>query len=647
MSDSWGHLEEEEREVIREASRSMSEAEIAERFVEYDDRVTFKIVRKTDRALAGDLDITFASDPGDSPFAGAGEEADTALFELAEEAREEQEVVEITLIPLDEFDYEPELSDDDRQAAVPIDEALADLASFYTAGAATATRASERATAAGRGDTESAGSREAGGEGDTFEAAVLPSVVDHRPDQSPIKDQGSRGTCVSFASIGLLEGYGHIPDDLSEQYAHYKFYEFEGRPQNTDQGLRTTNAAIHLARDDGRICLESEWPYIRSQSTINAMVADGTYGPPETAVKNQEFGIGAYKIITDQGLTGESIKNTRYLEALLYKGYNIVIGTYVSWDDTNNDGVLEPVLDSNGDPLRRGGHAMVLVGYNRAEQYFIVKNSWGAGWAHGGYGYLHYNLIRSCFKYGFVVDAVVPAAPSPLPAKLANAPFNTSGISRTDLRAAVLFLKTSQGRYAVTEAYAGYNLYLRNLRVYNPDGSVHLEKDSLFVRGSYLCDLDSGTETSTDADFWWRAVSSGVNYLVPRNGSSAVIGYNLAGLRRDNIADIALTSSPIPSANLDYAVVVGKTTTNRLYKMLVHAKADNTLNISYLEVFNGDGSRYKYATNIDVPSSWTYNIDTLRQGGGQYADIWWHVVSDDVGFLEKRSWAETAHVWNL
>ena len=175
--------------------------------------------------------------------------------------------------------------------------------------------------------------------------------------------------------MGLLEAYAHINDDLSEQYTHYKFNEFLGRPHNQDGGLKTTDAAPFLARNDGRICLERDWPYIPSQNTINNMVANGTYSPPQAAENNQSFGIGAYKIIEDKGLTGESIKNTRYLESLLFQGYNIVFGCYASWDDKDNNGILDPLLDSNGKPVGTAGHAMLIVGYNRTDQYFIVKNS--------------------------------------------------------------------------------------------------------------------------------------------------------------------------------------------------------------------------------------------------------------------------------
>ncbi len=631
MNDTWGKLSDHEKQTIGSGARKLTPNEINERFAKQDDRVVFRILRKTDRALAGSLDIDRPEgelEPSEPTAEEALEGEESILPEEAlEEEISEYELAEVTLISPEDFDYEPQITDADKKAAKPIEKLLSGVKGYY----AQDTAVMDQAVAT---ETEA-------------EAAGLPPMVDHRPNQSPVKSQGGRGTCVAHASMGLLETYSHIPDDLSEQYTHFKFNEFLGRPHNQDAGLKTTDAAPFLARSDGRICLEAEWPYIPNQATIDAMVSNRTYGPPQVALDNQIFGYGAYKIITDNGLTGESIKNTRYVEALLYKGYNVVIGTWVSWDDKDNNGILDPVLDPSGNPVGRGGHAMLVVGYNRPSQYFIVKNSWGRGWGHSGYAYLHYNLIRSCFKYGFVVDSVVPAAPTLLPRKLAQAPYSTQKISRSRLRAAILFIKTSRGRYAVCEAYAGYNLYLRNLQVYNADGSLHLERDSLVIRGTYLCDIDRARETSLDADFFWQAERPGVNYLVPRNNAAVCVAFDLAHLSAQQISATPLTSAPIASRDLNYAVVVGRTTANRRFKMLVHAKSSNRLQISYLELYDATGRRYRYATNLYVPSSWTYNLDTLRTGGGQYADVWWHVISDDVGFLERYSTARTQLVWRM
>ncbi len=603
MAGGKSTLKDDELATLRSRSKVVTPEEIADRVVQRDGRTVFRAVRRTTRSAAGPLDVQ----------------------ENAPPAADEYEIVEITLISASDFDYTPKISGADKKAAQPIDAKLDRLKGHY------AYDPGLSATRAGEGDAE------------------VPAVVDHRPLQSPVKSQAGRGTCVSHAAMGLLEAFGHVDDNLSEQYTHYKFNQFLNRPHNEDAGLKTTDAAPFLARNDGRVCLESQWPYIPNQATLDAAVAAGTYAPPAAAVANQSFGVGAYKIVGDNGLTGESIKNTRYLEALLYQGYNIVLGVWASWDDKDNDGVLTPLLNSSGSPAGTGGHAMLIVGYDRTNQYFILKNSWNTTWGHNGYGYFHYDFIRACAKYGFVVDSVVPAAPAAgAPAKLVNSPYSATRISRADLRAAIVFFKTSSGRYAVAEAYAGDNLLLRNLRVYNANGTVHLSRDSLVVRSSFLCDLDTGAETSTNADFWWHGVSAGVHFLEPRNGAGAWLAYNLAALTAAQISAMSLSTAAIDWGQLRYAVVAGKTGAGRPFKILAHAKPGNVLQLSYIEVYDpASGARFKYGESVKVPSSFTYNLDNLSQGGGSSADLWWNVVSNNVGFLRPNGSAKIRHLWSL
>jgi C1A family cysteine protease len=631
MGDIWESLTEEQKQDIRSNTRALNENEISNLFARQDNGVVFRILRKTDRALAGSLDIDILEEGsefrGQTGSEDIGCEDNISPEQAMAEELDGYESVEIHLISPEDFDYEPEITDADEEAAKPIDEELSQFSDYYTQ--------DEIST------DESVVVED--------EEVELPPVVDHRPNQSPIKNQGRRGTCVAHASLGLLESYDHIPGDLSEQHAHYKFNEFLNRPHNLNSGLRTTDAARFLAHPDGRVCEESDWPYIPDQNTINQMVQNGSYNPPEGCKDKAVYGYGteAYKIITDRGLNGESIKNPRYLESLLHKGYNIVIGTWVSWDDKDNNGILDPVLDSKGNPIGMGGHAMLVVGYNRPSECFIVKNSWGRGWGHGGYAYLHYNLVRSCFKYGFVVDKVVPEAATQLSRKLSQAPYETERIPRENLRAAILFMKTSRGRYAVCEAYAGDNLLLRNLRVYNPNGSLHLERDSLLIRGTYLLDIDSARETSVDADFWWQAVRPGNNYLVPRNKAAACVAFDLAALSAQEIGSITPGSTSIEDDDLNYAVIVGRTTSRRCFKMLVHAKPGNQLQISYLELFQTNGNRYFHITDLRIQPSCTYNLDTLQASSGRYDDIRWHVICDGTGSLETCSNASMELLWRL
>ena len=47
-----------------------------------------------------------------------------------------------------------------------------------------------------------------------------------------------------------------------------------------------------------------------------------------------------------------------------------------------------------------GGHAVVGVGYDDAKQWFIVRNSWGAGWGMKGYFTLPYAYVTDASLAG-------------------------------------------------------------------------------------------------------------------------------------------------------------------------------------------------------------------------------------------------------
>ena len=45
----------------------------------------------------------------------------------------------------------------------------------------------------------------------------------------------------------------------------------------------------------------------------------------------------------------------------------------------------------------------------------------------------------------------------------------------------------------------------------------------LVVRGTFMCDLDTGAETTTGADFWWEQVTPVKRFLTPKNGASFLV----------------------------------------------------------------------------------------------------------------------------
>jgi C1A family cysteine protease len=240
---------------------------------------------------------------------------------------------------------------------------------------------------------------------------VVSAGVDHRPNQTSIKDQGARGTCVCFASMAGLEAkYGGGTLDLSENYANYLYMKAEGHGCKSD-GLQTHNSADYL-KNHG-VCKETVCPY---QTSFPSTCNNGASSP--TAMRVAADASCPYKIESFQKIwrkddlatdTGLWINNPRYLMALLDAGYDIVYGTHVAGWTSPYTGVIDVKLGPGGDPLPSvGGHAMLIVGYNSPQEYFIVKNSWGPSRGQSGYLYLSFDYIRTYAKYGYIITAVEP-----------------------------------------------------------------------------------------------------------------------------------------------------------------------------------------------------------------------------------------------
>jgi C1A family cysteine protease len=245
---------------------------------------------------------------------------------------------------------------------------------------------------------------------EALDPTAPPEHIDHRSKQSAIRWQGGRNTCVAHAVAAALEATPNVDTDLSEEYLFHEFMLDEHNDCCSGPGLRTIDAADYLAHID--IPDESFWKY--DQDPPNCGSSDSCALPhhevPNHLDQARRWKVTSTEIITDNGVTGASIRNPAYLEALIASGYDVVFGTFVAWDDSKAKQVLDVVIDpdTNKPFETNAGHAMLICGYNRNGGYFIAKNSWDKDWGHDGYAYLSYDYVRTYAKYGFIITGIQP-----------------------------------------------------------------------------------------------------------------------------------------------------------------------------------------------------------------------------------------------
>ncbi len=206
-----------------------------------------------------------------------------------------------------------------------------------------------------------------------------PSIVDLRPWCTPVEHQGSLGSCTGQAIAGAIELLNNRDGryrDISRLFIYY-WERFLIGTVNWDSGAFLRDGI--KATNKWGASLESLWPHIISRFRMrpsNVAMAD--------AIRRR---VTRYERIADGNLEG-------CFDALAH-GFPITIGfgVYSSFESaqTRRTGVM------TYPNVRRerylGGHAVLLVGYDKTRNVFIARNSWGANWGDRGYFYMPFQVV--------------------------------------------------------------------------------------------------------------------------------------------------------------------------------------------------------------------------------------------------------------
>ncbi|MFI5283009.1 MAG: C1 family peptidase [Candidatus Dormibacterales bacterium] len=208
--------------------------------------------------------------------------------------------------------------------------------------------------------------------------AALPATADLRSKCPPVYDQGALGSCTANA-IGAAIEFERMKQKLnafipSRLFIYYNERVIEGTVRS-DSGAQIRDGIKSVASQGA--CPEPEWPYDITKFTSR---------PPARAYKDATL---------DRAVSYQSIvQDLNQMKGCLASGYPFVFGftVYQSFESAAVAKTGHAVMPKWGErPV--GGHAVMAVGYSDASQWFLVRNSWGAGWGMKGYFTLPYAYL--------------------------------------------------------------------------------------------------------------------------------------------------------------------------------------------------------------------------------------------------------------
>ena len=205
-----------------------------------------------------------------------------------------------------------------------------------------------------------------------------PNYIDLRSYCSPIENQGTLGSCTGQAIAGaieLLNKRNGKPTDVSRLFIYYYERLLLGTV-NYDSGAYIRDGI--KATNHYGASLETYWPYNIRKFRLE----------PINEAKNDALNrkVTRYERVNDFNGCIDALTN----------GYPVIIGFHVYQSFMSSTVARTGKMPYPNTKRERllGGHAVLLVGYNKAKKVFIVRNSWGPYWGDKGYFYMPFDVIK-------------------------------------------------------------------------------------------------------------------------------------------------------------------------------------------------------------------------------------------------------------
>ncbi|CAL9241706.1 unnamed protein product [Arabidopsis halleri] len=218
-------------------------------------------------------------------------------------------------------------------------------------------------------------------------SSALPISVDWRTKGAvtPIKNQGSCGSCWAFSAVAAIEGATQIKKGKLISLSEQQLVDCDTNDFGCEGGLMDT--VFEYIKATGGLTTESNYPYKGENATCNSKKTN----PKATSITGYED-----VPVNDEQALMKAVAHQPVSVAIEGGGFDFQF--YSSGVFT---GECTTYLD----------HAVTAIGYGQStngSKYWIIKNSWGTKWGESGYMRIQKDVKDKEGLCGIAMEASYP-----------------------------------------------------------------------------------------------------------------------------------------------------------------------------------------------------------------------------------------------
>lgn len=262
-----------------------------------------------------------------------------------------------------------------------------------------------------------------------YSLQALPARVDLRALMPPVRDQGGRGLCAYFATVGVLDhlyagGPAGAIRQASPQQMYWLYHAYAVAQMFRDNLWRDCGAIppvlYRQLRPEGSPQLPVSPPRTGYVAEADCKYMPWLAGdtpsadPLAMALKHLQKPlfdrIKAGQAVPSQGVNFLAVAtDPTTIRTALAAGRPVTLAMPVNWQDWSPRAPYWRVGDYNRTKSLAGWHQIVLVGYELDPAapgggWFLFRNSWSSGWADRGHARFSFRSVQDWGIYVFTPE---------------------------------------------------------------------------------------------------------------------------------------------------------------------------------------------------------------------------------------------------